>query len=56
MWEVEFSNVPVECRIVHSDVDGLFNCFGLTIVLPSYYLEIVNRCCMATRTLVLVNG
>ena len=53
MWEVVFANIPVECGIVHSDIDGLFNCSGQTIVLPSYYLEIVYRCCMATGTLVL---
>ena len=40
MWEVVFPNIPVECGVVHSDINGFFNCSGQTIVLPSYYLEL----------------
>ena len=53
MWEVIFANVPVECRIVHSDVDGLFYCSGQTIFFFSNYFEIIDGCCVATGTLVL---
>ena len=35
------------------NIDGFFNCSGQAIVLPSYYLEVIYWCCMATGTLVL---
>ena len=55
MWEVIFANVPVECRIVHSNIDGFFYCSGQTIFFSSNYFEIIDGCCVTPVSLKLKN-
>ena len=40
MWQVVFANVPIEGRVVDSDVNGFFDGSGHTMSLPSYNFEV----------------
>ena len=42
MWQVVFSNVFSEGRVVDSDVNGFFDGSGHTMSLPSYNFEVLH--------------
>ena len=53
VWQVVLTNIPVQSRIVHSYVHGLFDCSCHIAALPAYDLEIFHRCNVASVVLVL---
>ena len=53
MWQVVFANVPVEGRIVDSDVNDFFDGYGHTMSLHSYNLEVFHWCCVASSIIIM---
>ena len=54
VWQVVLPNVPVQCGIVHPDVQGLLYCSCHIVALPDYYFEVYHRCYVASVVLVFI--
>ena len=56
MWQVVFSNVSVEGRVVDSDVYGFFDGSGHIVTLPYSDFEILQHCFVTSNVLMFKNG
>ena len=59
MWQVVFSNVSVEGRVVDSDVYGFFDGSGhivTLLALPYSDFEILQHCFVTSNVLMFKNG
>ena len=55
MWQIIFSNISIQGGVVHSNIHGFFDVSSHVIPFPTYNLEILNCCFVATVVLVVIN-
>ena len=55
MVQIELAYISTKSGVVNSNVDGLFNCSGNTMVLLPYYLEVILCGGVASIVTVVVN-
>ena len=56
MWQVVFSHISVQCRVVYSNVDGLLDGSGDAMTLSSNYFKVLHWCFVASCDVMLIDG